>query len=69
MPALGNLAEKGVNLFAAGLAAPLSLLTIAFAWIFRRPLLAIGVSVLTAILAAILLRRIKKAQEQARVPV
>jgi hypothetical protein len=68
LPALGNLTEKGVNLLSLGLAAPLSLLTIAMAWVFYRPVLAIGILLLTAVLIIGLLRRARKARSLPPIP-
>jgi hypothetical protein len=68
LPALGNLAERGVNLLAAAFAVPLALLTIAMAWIFYRPLLAIGILLLTAMVTIALLRRAREARELPPLP-
>lgn len=65
LPALGNLVERGVNGLALGLALPLSLLVIGLAWLFHRPLLAIGVLAVTAGLAFLLLKRVKRARRLA----
>ncbi len=68
LPALGNLVEKGVTGVAAMLAAPLSLLVVAFAWIFHRPLLAVTILVVMGALLMLLLRRLRKARKETSVP-
>ena len=44
LPFAGSLVSFGLGLVAFALAAPLSLLTIAVAWMFYRPMLAIAIS-------------------------
>ncbi len=61
LPFLGNLAETGLGLFSFALAAMLSLGTIAVAWFFYRPLLAIGLFLLAGGAAYLVVRSVKKA--------
>ncbi|MCB1034907.1 MAG: TMEM43 family protein [Acidobacteria bacterium] len=62
VPLLGNLAEKGLGFFSFALAAMLSLITIAVAWLFYRPLLAIGILILAGGAAYAVLRSLRKAK-------
>ncbi|MFO0863927.1 MAG: TMEM43 family protein [Gemmataceae bacterium] len=59
LPFLGNILSMGVGLFAGLIAAVLSLITIAIAWVFYRPLLAAGLLAAAALLigAVFYLRR------------
>lgn len=67
IPFLGSLLGAGVALFAGLVAAALSLATIAVAWLYYRPLFAIGLLVLAAaaITALIMLARKAMARRQA----
>ena len=56
VPLFGSLLEAGLWLFSLGLAAALSLVTIATAWLFYRPLFALGL-LLAAVAALLWLRR------------
>jgi hypothetical protein len=56
VPLFGSLLEAGLGLFSLGLGAALALLTIATAWVFYRPLFALGLLVATAA-ALVWLRR------------
>lgn len=59
LPFLGNLAEKGIALISAVMAAFLSFLTIGVAWVFYRPIL--GISIIAIGIALVLwMRRGKK---------
>lgn len=62
LPALGNLAEKGLGLFAFVTAALISLVVIAVAWLFYRPLLAIGLLLLALAALLAVMRMMKKAK-------
>ena len=62
LPILGNLAEAGLGFFSFALAAMLSLGTIAVAWFFYRPLLAIGLFLLAGGAAFAAYRAVKKAR-------
>ena len=48
VPLFGSLLEAGLGLFSLGLAAALALMTIAAAWVFYRPLFALGLLLATA---------------------
>lgn len=50
LPLLGDLLRMGIGLFAGVIAAGLSLVTIALAWLFYRPLLGIGLIVVAGVL-------------------
>ncbi|MCH9650738.1 MAG: TMEM43 family protein [Deltaproteobacteria bacterium] len=65
LPALGNLAEKGLGAFAFALAALISLVIIAVAWLVYRPLLAFAILCLAAAAAVAVLRMVKKARLRA----
>jgi hypothetical protein len=63
LPFAGSLVSFGLGLLAFALAAPLSLLTIALAWLFYRPLLAIGIlaGVVGLVVLIVVLARQRKA--------
>ena len=48
VPLVGSLLEAGLGLFSLGIAIVLSLVTIAAAWVFYRPLFALGLLLATA---------------------
>jgi hypothetical protein len=48
VPLFGSLLEAGLGLFSLGLAAVLSSVTIAVAWVFYRPLFGVGLLVIAA---------------------
>ncbi|MBF0170861.1 MAG: TMEM43 family protein [Nitrospinae bacterium] len=50
LPILGNVAEKGIGLVAAMMTAPLALFTAAFAWVFYRPVVGVGLLAVGAVL-------------------
>ena len=52
MPFVGSLLNVGVMFLALAIAIPLSLLVIALAWLFYRPLLGIGLLLLAAAVIA-----------------
>jgi hypothetical protein len=64
VPLFGSLLEAGLGLFSLGLAAALSLVTIAGAWVFYRPLFALGL--LLATTAALLWLRRRAAARRLR---
>lgn len=68
LPALGNLAETGIGAFSFFLAGFLSLVTIAVAWLFYRPLLALLLLILAggAVVGVVLL--VRKARRSAVPP-
>ena len=68
LPFLGNIVETGTGIISFLLAAVLSLLTIAVAWIVFRPLLGIGLLVAAAVLAFLIKGKMSKAAPQAAVP-
>jgi hypothetical protein len=60
LPILGTIARSGISLFAGVLAASLTLVTIAAAWLYYRPVLAVGlivVAVAIVFVARMLLRK------------
>lgn len=65
IPLFGDLLRVGTALFAFAIAAPLSLLTIAIAWVFYRPLLGICLIVVAAVILGgmVMMFRRKKTQE------
>lgn len=67
VPFLGNLAEKGVALISAVISIFLSIITIAMAWIFYRPLLG-GTLVVLAIAFMVWMRRGKSASAGPSMP-
>ena len=52
LPFFGNLLSMGIGLFAGGIALVLSLLTIAIAWVFYRPLVGVGLLVAGVVVLA-----------------
>ena len=70
VPFIGSFVSVGASLAAFVLAAPLSLLTIAVAWIFYRPLIGIGLLVLVGLLVggAIWFAMKKKKEKAAAAP-
>jgi len=67
IPLFGNLAEKGLGLFSFALAAFLSLVTIALAWFYYRPLLSIGLLALAALAGYMVLRVTKNARQRGKI--
>jgi hypothetical protein len=67
IPLLGDLLRTGTALFAFAVAAPLSLLTIAIAWVFYRPLLGICLIVVAVVIVVglVMIFRKKKAAPKA----
>jgi len=65
VPFLGGLVGAGLALITLGVALPMSLLTIAVAWFFYRPLLSIGLLAIAAAAAAALWMIHKKRRAQA----
>lgn len=61
VPFLGRIVSAGVGIISGLLAASLSLVTIAIAWIFYRPLLAIAILILAAVAAWFMLKRMRNA--------
>jgi hypothetical protein len=69
VPFLGSLVEMGSFLVSLLVAAPLSMVTIAVAWVFYRPLLAVGLLVVAGgLFWAFFSMRAKRAQERASPP-
>lgn len=64
LPFLGNLMEAGTGILSFLLAGLFSLVTIAVAWIFYRPLLGIGLVVLAVAVVVLLVRRSRKAKRE-----
>jgi len=62
VPLFGQIVGLGVSLVAAVLAASLSLVTIALAWVYYRPLLGISLLVIAAALTAFVFYRVRKAE-------
>jgi hypothetical protein len=56
LPALGILVDTAIGLIAFKLAAAITLVTIAIAWIFDRPMIAVGLLLVIALEAAGLIR-------------
>lgn len=56
IPFLGNIVEAGIGFLAFTLAISLSLITISIAWIFYRPLLAIGLLVIAGLIVFAIVR-------------
>lgn len=63
LPIVGTIVGAGTGLVAALIAAPASLLTIAIAWLFYRPLLGITLIVIAIALTVVLKRKLKAAKD------
>ena len=68
IPALGNLVEKGVGGIAFALAGMLGMGTIAFAWIFYRPLLGLTLLAISIALLVWIVRYFRRPKGSAAVP-
>lgn len=64
IPFLGRIVRAGTGLIAFGIAASLSLVTIALAWVYYRPLLGIGLLVLAVLVAIPAMKALGRRREQ-----
>jgi len=62
LPPVGSLVGAGIGMVSFLLAAIFSLLTIAFAWVFYRPLLGVTLIVVAVVVIVYLVRRARRAK-------
>ena len=59
IPILGNIVGAGTGIIAFLLAACLSLVTIAIAWVFYRPVLGISLLIVAAVLIVLVVKKLR----------